>query len=214
MRELLVVATGAFGMEVAGRLSANAPDGTRVTRMLLGSGPVEHAADIQVLVSSFPCPSVEAERSRAAFREGFSFLPIVYEHAHLRSGPWSLRGGSCCSDCYAKRIRQHVGADAVSDTITSHFARVGDQLGPVGTVPIWADLVAGIVHSRLPDLDVHDSDAHAQVLSIDPLSGVIRRSMAYGVDGCATCDTNLIPFEERSVSGLRHVLSKIAEVRV
>ena len=186
---LLILASGAFGRDVAGRLAQWYPAAT-LQEIDDGTHPsLWPHADLMVLATSREFPRVAEALDRAAFAW---LVPWFAVHAHavqVQCGPVVVPGLTACYQCFVRRREQHrrpgyaVGtADAADDRFPSGY--------PSHHVGIAAAFARQAVHEAF---GAPDSDRlTGTVRMFDQVSGVTSRSSVVAVNRCSRCRASSI----------------------
>jgi bacteriocin biosynthesis cyclodehydratase domain-containing protein len=127
--ELAATALGDFGREVV--------------RLLAEQFPAAGAPAAKIVAAWRPDWQLFEAEDEAAFRRGYSWLPVVLEHPHIRVGPLIVPGASGCHRCYQARRVQHDEHPELTQAIDAAYAR-DQELGPAGYLPHHVRLAAAI----------------------------------------------------------------------
>jgi bacteriocin biosynthesis cyclodehydratase domain-containing protein len=187
-RQLLVLASGAFGKDVAGRLEHGARElGHDITTMPIDEGThpsLWPRADLIVLATSHERPRIDEAADRAAFAWGTPWFSVHSTATEVQCGPVVVPGRTACHQCYVRRRNQHRRPGHST-------AGPGDQHPtgyPVHHVGIAAAFARQAIEEALglPD----DEDAiGGTVRKFDQITGGTSRAAVIAVDRCARCRT-------------------------
>ncbi|MCF4139620.1 TOMM precursor leader peptide-binding protein [Streptomyces sp. Tue 6430] len=187
-RQLLVLASGAFGKDVARRLEHGAPErGHDITTMEMDEGThpsLWPRADLIVLATSHERSRINEAADRAAFAWGTPWFGVYSTATEVMCGPVVVPGRTACHQCYVRRRNQHRRPEhSTADTGDRHPTGY-----PVHHVGIAAAFARQAVEEalRLPD----DEEAiGGTVRKFDQITGGTSRSAVIAVDRCARCRT-------------------------
>lgn len=182
-----IVAVGPFGRAVAARLATTL--GGAAVQELEGDRPVPMTwpvADVHVLAASREVPALAAVLDDSAFRWRVPWLPVVFEHPHLRVGPVLVPGRGPCYHCFRGRLAQHGSAPELTQALEQHLGP--DDAGPGGFLPAHVTFAAGAAQAALAALRADGgSDDAGQVRWLNVVTARLGHARVTGVHGCRRC---------------------------
>ncbi|WNM29184.1 TOMM precursor leader peptide-binding protein [Streptomyces sp. Li-HN-5-11] len=186
-RQLLVLASEAFGKDVARRLERGSRDrGHDITTMETDEGThpsLWPRADLIVLATSHERPRINEAADQAAFAWGIPWFGVHTTPTEVLCGPVVVPGRTACHQCYVRRRNQHRrpghGGPEKADRHPTGY--------PVHHVGIAAAFARQAVEEALSPPD--DEAIGGTVRKFDQITGATRRAAVIAVDRCARCRT-------------------------
>ncbi|MFF7727403.1 TOMM precursor leader peptide-binding protein [Streptomyces sp. NPDC008001] len=205
-RHLLVLASGAFGKDVARRLEHGPREaGHALTVMEIDEGThpsLWPRADLIVLATSHERPRIDEAADRAAFAWGTPWFGVHTTATEVLCGPVVVPGRTACHQCYVRRRNQHRRAGHGT-------AGPGDRHPtgyPVHHVGIATAFARQAVEEALRPA-AGEEEIGGTVRKFDQITGATSRASVIAVDRCTRCRTAATGDE------LRHLLASITEGR-
>jgi len=181
-----VIAAGSFGIAVAERLEAAIEAAT--IQHVHGDRPIPMTwpvAGIYVLAASREMPALAGVLDDCAFRWRVPWLPVVYEHPHLRIGPLVVPGRGPCYHCFRGRLAQHGTAPELTQALERHLG--ADDPGPGGFLPAHATFAAGAAQATLAALRDDEGEDVGRVRWLNVVTARPGSARVTSVHGCVRC---------------------------
>jgi bacteriocin biosynthesis cyclodehydratase domain-containing protein len=185
-RDILVLASGAFGEGVAERLSRH----HRTTTQDVTSGT--HPSfwphtNLIVLATDFERPRIAEAVDRAAFAWDIPWFPVLSTANRIQAGPVIIPGSTACYDCFVRRRAQHDLADEAQ--------RAADIKYPVAHPAHHVGIAVGLAEQAIDEsFGLRPPDAiGATVRSFDQVNGGTSRAPVVAVDRCPRCRPARVP---------------------
>jgi bacteriocin biosynthesis cyclodehydratase domain-containing protein len=182
---------------VPGGLAATALGdfGRDVLRMLGETVPDPALAEVKIVAAWRLDWRLFEAVDEAAFRCGHRWLPVVFEHPHIRVGPLIVPGVSGCHRCYQARRAQHDEHPELNEAIDAAYAR-DHTLGPAGYLPHHVRLAAALARR-------HGTGAGqaGRVSVVNILTGRFSTHALVPCHNCPRCAASLRDGTSRDLSG-------------
>ncbi|HET6357066.1 TOMM precursor leader peptide-binding protein [Streptomyces sp.] len=187
-RQLLVLASGAFGKDVARRLEHGSRErGHDITLMEIDEGThpsLWPRADLIMLTTSHERPRIDEAADRAAFAWGTPWFGVHTTATEVLCGPVVVPGRTACHQCYARRRNQHRRPEhGTSGTGDRH---------PTGYPVHHVGVAAAFARQAVEEALRAPGDEEAiggTVRKFDQITGATSRASVIAVDRCARCRT-------------------------
>ncbi|EHN72322.1 TpaD [Streptomyces coelicoflavus ZG0656] len=190
--QLLVLASGTFGQDVARRLAHGTGTSRReVTLMEIDEGTHPSLwphADVIVLATSQERPHLFEATDRAAFAWRVPWLGVYPTATEMRCGPVVIPGRTACYECYARRRNQHRRPDPGTTSPENDRYPTGYPEHHVG---IAAALARQAIEEALGTAPDDEQALGGTVRSFDQVTGATSRASVVAVDRCARCRTRV-----------------------
>ncbi|MEV5975724.1 TOMM precursor leader peptide-binding protein [Streptomyces sp. NPDC052114] len=187
-RHLLVLASGAFGKDVARRLEHGPRQpGHAVTVMEIDEGThpsLWPRADLVVLAGSHERPRIDEATDRAAFAWGTPWFGVHTTATEVLCGPVVIPGRTACHQCYVRRRNQH--------RRPGHGTAGPGERHPTGYPVHHVGIAAAFARQAIEEALRPPADAEAiggTVRKFDQITGATSRASVVAVDRCARCRT-------------------------
>ncbi|RCG30556.1 hypothetical protein DQ384_14725 [Sphaerisporangium album] len=182
-RHLLVLASGPFGKDVAGRLERHFS--ATVQDIEDGTHPSAWPhADLIVLATSHERPRIAEALDRAAFAWRIPWFAVLAGATDIQCGPLVLPGRTACHRCFVRRRDQHVRAGHADHAAAANDGRYpsGYPGHHVGIATAFArQAVAEAFGERAPGA------LGGTVRRFNQISGATSRASVVAVDRCLRC---------------------------
>ncbi|MEU0987184.1 TOMM precursor leader peptide-binding protein [Streptomyces sp. NPDC005953] len=187
-RQLLLLASGAFGKDVAQRLQhdpqQNQHDIT-VLEMDNGTHPsLWPRADLIMVATAQERPRINEATDRAAFAWGTPWFGVHTTATEVLCGPVVIPGRTACHQCYDRRRNQHKRTEHPA-------ADTGDRYPsgyPVHHVGVAAAFARQAVAEALRPAE-DDEPIGGTVRKFDQITGATSRATVTAVNRCTRCRT-------------------------
>ncbi|MYT15721.1 bacteriocin biosynthesis cyclodehydratase domain-containing protein [Streptomyces sp. SceaMP-e96] len=188
IHQLLVLASGPFGKDVAGRLRHGALErGHDITLQEIDEGTHPSLwphADLILLATSHERPRICEAVDEAAFAWRVPWFGVHTTATKVLCGPVVIPGRTACHDCYIRRRAQHE-RPGHSTAVTGDRYPTGYPVHHVGIAAAFAQQAVDEV-LRKPD---DEGAIGGTVRTFDQINGSTSRSPVVAVDRCPRCRT-------------------------
>lgn len=185
-RQLLVLASGLFGTDVARRLehgSRQRGHDTTLVDIEEGTHPsLWPRADLIVLATSQERPRIYEAADRAAFAWRTPWFSLHTTATEVLCGPVVIPGRTACHRCYTLRRNQHRRPEHTTASTGNRY--------PTGYPVHHVGIAAGFAQQAI-DEALRTPDGNGAVIGtvrrFDQITGATNRSLVVAVDRCARC---------------------------
>ncbi|MEU5399954.1 TOMM precursor leader peptide-binding protein [Streptomyces sp. NPDC005963] len=187
-RQLLLLASGAFGKDVAQRFESGSeayPHHVTVVEIDNGTHPsLWPRADLIVVATAQERPRINEATDRAAFAWGTPWFGVHTTSTEVVCGPVVIPGRTACHQCYERRRDQHKRTEhSTADPGDRHPTGY-----PVHHVGVAAAFARQAVDEALRPPEDEEAIG-ATVRKFDQISGATSRTTVTAVNRCTRCRT-------------------------